>query len=194
MDVARQVQTGTTQVHKDLLQLLSATADACQAALTKATSAAEPQGLIQAYARLQQLQGKAATVPAGAPASMAVTSKVLGLIEGLSAATPGTAGASYMSGSAGMVAAAGATGGAVAAAAKPMSAAAKPRDKIITSNAQRANSAEQVGSKSPSKALLAARLPSSVSRMRCPAQQELMPCCTSRASRTAGTATASTLL
>lgn len=87
MDTAKLLQAGQHPANKVLLQLLSDTADACQAALAKATTAAEPQGLIQAYARLQQLQGKPTATPAGAPASMAVTSKVLGLIEGLNAAS-----------------------------------------------------------------------------------------------------------
>ena len=41
------------------------------------------------YCRLQQLQGKPVVVPPGAPAAMADTSKLLGLIEGLTAAAPG---------------------------------------------------------------------------------------------------------
>lgn len=72
----------------ELLQLASETADACQAALTTATAAAEPQGLIQAYTRLQQQLGKSIAVPAGAPASMAMTSKVLAIVEGLMAGPP----------------------------------------------------------------------------------------------------------
>jgi hypothetical protein len=80
----------------ELLQLLSDTADACQAALTAATSAAEPQGLIQAYARLQQMQGRSIAVPAGAPASLAVTSKVLTIIESLSVAPTAANGAAVV--------------------------------------------------------------------------------------------------
>jgi hypothetical protein len=76
----------------ELLQLLSDTADACQAALTAATAAAEPQGLIQAYARLQQMQGRSIAVPAGAPASLAITSKVLTIIESLSVAPAAASG------------------------------------------------------------------------------------------------------
>jgi hypothetical protein len=41
-----------------------------------------------ALCRLQQLQGKPVVVPPGAPAAMADTSKVLGLIEGLTATAP----------------------------------------------------------------------------------------------------------
>lgn len=150
MDVAKLLQTGTSQVYKDLLQLLSTTSDACQAALAKATSAAEPQGLIQAYARLQQLQGRAVAVPSGAPASMAVTSKVLGLIEALSAVAAGTT-------SAGVAGTAGAAGGAAigATGVKPTSAV-KPGDKVA--NAIATNTAEQVrtqvGSRSYSSAVL----------------------------------------
>lgn len=122
MDAAKILQAGTS-LHKDLLQLLSDTADACQAALAKATTAAEPQGLIQSFARVQQLQGKAVAVPAGAPPSMAVTSKVLGLIEGLAAPVD----------SAGTAASAGGMPAVGATAVKPVSAApgGRPADKSV---------------------------------------------------------------
>jgi hypothetical protein len=88
LDVPHLLQPGAADAAApaELLQLLSDTADACQATLTAATAAAEPQGLIQAYARLQQMQGRSIAVPAGAPASLAVTSKVLTIIESLSVA------------------------------------------------------------------------------------------------------------
>jgi hypothetical protein len=85
MDVAAALQAAPTSV----LQLLVDTAEACRTVLSRAAAAAEPQGLIQAYARLQQLQGRPVAVPVGAPASMADTAKVLGLIEGLMAAGAG---------------------------------------------------------------------------------------------------------
>lgn len=133
LEVAKLLQAGSTPVYKDLLQLLSETSDACQAALAKATTAAEPQGLIQSYARLQQLQGKAVAVPPGAPASMAVTSKVLALIEGLTAASAGANGAAGGAGSA---------AGAGTAGAKPVSAGKPPEKPIAT--APTANKVEQV--------------------------------------------------
>lgn len=72
--------------------------------------------------RLQQLQGKPVTVPPGAPASMADTSKLLVLIEALTAAAPSskaTAGAPTAAAAAGAVTgragSAGAPGGPAAA-------------------------------------------------------------------------------
>ncbi|KAF8063688.1 CFAP46 [Scenedesmus sp. PABB004] len=65
-------------------KFMSDSVDGCAAALSRAAAAAEPQGLLQALARLQQLLGRPAAAPSGAPAGMAV----LAAIEALTAASP----------------------------------------------------------------------------------------------------------
>lgn len=130
LDVPRLLQPGAADgAAPELLQLLSDTADACQAALTAATAAAEPQGLIQAYARLQQIQGRSIAVPAGAPASLAVTSKVLTVIESLSVAQTAAAPAATAAG---------------AAVVKPASAGGKAAADKAAAAAAPVNKAEQV--------------------------------------------------
>ena len=75
-----------------LQTLLTATAEACQSALVKAAESGQPQSLIQALARLQQMRGQAVALPAGMPGAIADTSKALAAIQalaGVAAATDG---------------------------------------------------------------------------------------------------------
>lgn len=75
--------------------------------------------------RLQQLQGKPVAVPPGAPAAMADTSKLSGLIESLTATAPSTS----------------ATTATAAAAAAPAAAAAAARVSSAASSAGKASTA-----------------------------------------------------
>lgn len=56
----------------------------------KACASNQSIGWLALLCRLQQLQGKSVVVPPGAPAAMADTSKLLELIEGLTATAPDT--------------------------------------------------------------------------------------------------------
>lgn len=73
----------------ELTNMLTAAATACERALSK-VGAAQPQSLIEAYARLQQLRGVAVALPPGVASTSEQTSKVLNIIQTLSgsAASP----------------------------------------------------------------------------------------------------------
>lgn len=118
VDVVKLLQQQAGPATQVVLQLLAATADACQAVLSRAASASAPQALLQALVRLQQLQGKPLALPPGCPASIADTCKVLSLVEAIAAGS-GAGGSA-----AALAAAVPAPAAAPAAAAKPGAAAA----------------------------------------------------------------------
>jgi hypothetical protein len=85
-DVAARLNALQLPTTSALRVLLDATAEACQAALSKAATVGQPQALLQAVARLQQLRGQPMALPAGMPAAVADASKALAAVQALAGA------------------------------------------------------------------------------------------------------------